>query len=153
MSNRRRKKTEIKEAVVKREAKYRAWDTCRKKMWSPEQMGEDQLTLSPDGKGFINVSGSSTTLSRYLPHLIPLQYTDRKDRNKMEIYEGDIVNSWEGLDIEGPQGHGQYWRKVVRDEDEPRLRFEPETGSTLCKNNEKHFKVIGNIYENPELLK
>lgn len=42
-----------------REIKCGAWNTRQKAMHSPEEMGKDQLTLSPDGRGFINVSGDS----------------------------------------------------------------------------------------------
>lgn len=73
-----------------------------------------------------------------------LQYTGVKDRNGVEIYEGDVVNSWAGInDI--------YLREVVKDENEPSLDFKPKTGFTLCKNNGHLFEVIGNIYENPAL--
>ncbi len=72
----------------------------------------------------------------YNGSVIPLQYTGLKDKSGKEIYEGDIiaVEGMENLPVEYIDGSfmagdsGQY------------LTSYP-------------FKVIGNIYENPELLK
>ena len=58
-----------------REHKYRAWDTSRKKMYSAEELGVDQETLSADGRGFVNISGDSTRLRQFHTHLLPLEYT------------------------------------------------------------------------------
>jgi hypothetical protein len=74
------------------EIKCRAWDKKREKMWTAEEMAEDQLTLMPDGSGFINVSGVSTKLSQRAPHLIPMLWTGRKDCKGTEIYDRDIIS-------------------------------------------------------------
>ncbi len=81
------------------------------------------------------------------------QYTGLKDKNGKEIYEGDIANITLGL-VE----QGGYTERGVMQWNEKSASF-----SFLCNdslfdaafNRPDAFKVevIGNIYENPELLK
>lgn len=75
-----------------REIKFRAWDKHRKKMRSAEEMGRDQMTLSPDGRGFINVHRLLEE-SEYCTNLLPMQFTGLKDKNGKEIYEGDGIRA------------------------------------------------------------
>lgn len=127
--------------------KFEGWDTKSKKMWSPEEMGEDELTINPDGRGFVNVNGSSTKLSHYLSHIIPLQFTGLRDKKGEEIYEGDIIKSGLG-EIFWSENHASFmvrwhnkqWQNI-RGMEEP-----------LFQNSEIAWEIIGNIYENPELF-
>lgn len=121
-----------------REIKFRGWHKEQKKMYSAEEMGQDQLTLMPDGRGFANIHSTSTKLSQIdnNQQMIPLQYTGLKDKNGIEIYEGDIVE-W----------RNKHWYKVY---------FEngcyKADGYELESYAKEEIKIIGNIYENPELL-
>ena len=126
--------------------KFRAWDTVRKKMWPAEEMAGDQMTLMPDGSGFINVSGVSTRLSEKFPHLIPLMSTGLKDMNVVEIYAKDIVQD----------SIGDLWLITTRDCKWVAIRLpwdkenEPPGKYDLCEMGE--LEVIGNVHDNPELL-
>lgn len=67
------------------------------------------------------------------------QYTGLKDKNEVEIYEGDII---------------QWWNKVSK----PRVVESTDGGWNPfiddCQTDGAwHYEIIGNIYENPELLK
>ena len=72
------------------------------------------------------------------------QYAELKDKNGVEIYEGDIVISQDGTG-------GLVYKHIV-EWNEFYKRFEP-MGEDEAHFNRESCEVVGNIYENPELLK
>ena len=75
----------------------------------------------------------------------PQQYTGLKDYNDYEIYEGDIFNIYEN--------GNEYNYKIVYDGDCFMLAFiDSSQGSYPLSAKYRFSKVIGNIYENPELV-
>lgn len=81
-----------------------------------------------------------------------LQYTGLKDKNGKEIYEGDIIRFtyWEHL---MPPSPNVFIGEVIFELGAFKIKrnnivhdFFSRTGTTLV------FTVLGNIYENPELL-
>lgn len=124
-----------------RAIKFRAWDEKRNKMFSAEELGADELQLHPNGRGFFNASSISPRMSEYYSHLIPLEFIGRMDKNGKPIFEGDIVKYLENVEEE-----------VIRE-----VYFEkgsffigPYTASSFDDNEPE---IIGNIYENGDLLK
>ena len=80
---------------------------------------------------------------------ILMQYTGLKDKNQVEIYEGDVCHH--PNDSFGRNAH-VYWA-----ESQTGFWYEPvgELRQFGCHFNAKqteNIEVIGNIYENPELL-
>ena len=127
---------------MQRIIKFRAWDTAHKKMFSPYEMGQDELQLNPDGRGFFNASSLSPKLSQYYPHMIPLQYTGLKDKNGAEGYYTDILNAsfQDNWVVDWDEDEGNYYLRSL-------LGYDP-----LPLRKMKDMVIIGNIWENHELL-
>lgn len=109
-----------------RDLKFRAWDYTRGKFW------------------YFSVDDTIADIRRVLSlsewnDLVKQQYTGLKDRNGKEIYEGDIMEYFSGL---VPKGTNNIKRVIVRWEEKDACFAGCWSGV-----------VIGNIYENPELLK
>ena len=118
-----------------REIKFRAWDG-KAKDWHTFEI-TDNLFESQQAISFGLLGGQ-------VESLVWQQYTGLKDRNGVEIYEGDIITQ------DGYAQHVQWsdmgaWWALVNI---PNVH----SGNHLSALDFDECEVIGNIYENPELL-
>jgi len=78
----------------------------------------------------------------------PLMYTGVKDKNDREIYEGDIIKFYNGIiNIDLEIGFIVFDRLMCYIDTSKR-----ETGDFITNYEKDELEVLGNIYENPELL-
>jgi len=121
-----------------REIKFRAWHHDERKMW---------VNIGTDGLGGIILDTRNMRLQPLKGNAILMQYTGLKDNNSKEIYEGDLVRL---------RNHSTYPYEVYWDgrDSSFRMRFnrEMQFDKTSLLLFAQHGEVIGNIYENPELL-
>lgn len=125
-----------------REIKFRAWIKLLNKMLSHEDLNKTLKNLTK----IEYITGIFLPLNSDIE---VMQYIGLKDSNKNEIYEGDIVKieDYFGDDIIG---------RVIYDETTAGYVFKKGTKKSyflmgLDLEGYVHY-VIGNIYENPELL-
>ena len=120
-----------------REIKFRAWDGFYRRM-----VLVDELHIKTNE---IRYSQGFNTLNKF----VLMQYTGLKDINGVEIYEGDVARLEDG-DFEVCFLEGCWYLRRV-------TTFGTSFGrlwevSAEAQSKSLPFEVIGNIYENPELI-
>ncbi len=87
-----------------------------------------------------------------------MQYTDLKDKNGKEIYEGDILQFsnklvwYNNLRYKGIDMNEVLINHIKYPHERREVRFELTEEWLSSPEISMYWEVIGNIYENPELL-
>jgi len=148
----------------KRIIKFRVWDKVAKRM-SPEfhLFGEFMLMGGIDSWLYESGIKGKDSLER-LNDLVELRSTGIHDKNKVEIFEGDILefaDKWEwyrgSYGIKMLAANEERRKELQRQYDlEPMERREvsiPESYEWLLSSEIKtYWQVIGNVYSTPNLL-
>lgn len=129
--------------------KFRAYDSKHKEMF------EETFVVTEDGEVMVIEQKYSTAPLEYVVvnHLILMQSTGLFDKKGVEIFEGDIIRY--GTNVAEIKRHPTLGFYTVVD---GRERFFGDEMSVddfeeVAEEVSKTFEIIGNIYENPELLK
>ena len=112
-------------------------------------MTVDTLHLGTESLiGFYNIEQETEC---YLDEVILMQSTGLKDKNGKEIYEGDVLSSL-GTELHECYYENELCSFMIRIIN---LKKEGMFGNKIYLNPDtvKYREVIGNIHENPELLK
>lgn len=124
-----------------REIKFRAWDKIGKKFVSAESVSDQKIPVIPTEHGFVLKT-----------KFILSQFTGMKDKDGKEVYEGDVVEAaW--------MHHGKpgqvFMAFIFFNEHIGSFRIGYESLGGFSQD-EVYFryqvKVIGNVYENPDLV-
>jgi uncharacterized phage protein (TIGR01671 family) len=128
---------------MNRELKFRVWDLQRKYFSSEYDIYCSNGSVSSNGSGIVDPNGH---------HFIPQQYTGCKDKNGKEICEGDIIH----YKFDGASYPKEAQDKLLTCEYDASFggyTFDCKGGSYYWAEIQGYVEIVGNIFENSELLK
>lgn len=130
---------------MKREIKFRVWDTKSESMEHEiaigKGYGEDSYIL------FLGLGETFIIEDK----LKVMQYTGLKDKNDVEIYEGDICRCWGGSEFNGYYEYNRIYEVKWQGSGFEMMIDDCGYGWNYS-NGFEYIEVIGNIYEDSHLL-
>lgn len=125
-----------------RKIRFRVWNKRQSKMIGPFNLHELRTSGHPDSEEDIILQDYNSPYEDF-----PImEFTGLEDKNGKEIYEGDILKCW-------CDANNKYFFYEVRDTGWYYLQWGMvEIGGGQRSLTVGDREVIGNIYENPELL-
>ena len=132
-----------------REIKFRAWDKDNEEMIFQDgdiysfRLDGDGLTVGCVGFQHVNEGGNYVERKIWeVPEQVVMQFTGLQDKNGKDIFEGDLVRCGGDMVLGIGFEDGAFLARYDGGRAELYRDFDP-----------KKCEVIGNIYENQELLK
>jgi len=129
-----------------RQTKFRAWDG-KSMIHNGDEGGMNGLKVTNEGVYYYDESNDVFNWYEMSGDYIFMQYIGLKDNNGKEIYEGDIL-AVDWLD----QRYPPHTLPPVSWDDDNACWLLGEGGSPKM-DAQSHMEIIGNQYQNPELLK
>ena len=137
--------------------KFRLWDKDYNYMIEPEDIHPRVTSECITGDGKVleviennSYMGTDISFEDIYNNRILMQYTGLKDKNGKEIYEGDVVK------VSEEYGGHAYSPLVVDFKDScfvlRRINYMSDYNPMFKYDFTQVYEIIGNIYENPELL-
>lgn len=128
-----------------RDIKFRVWDKETKHMHICGEDVHDEISFENETNKayYYNLQNGCGSLREDSAYIL-MQYTGLKDKNRKEIYEGDIVKSYYYIPNEDGTEGERYIIKTIK-YDEVRCKYNIDMFENL--------EIIGNMWDNPELLK
>ena len=127
-----------------REIKFRAWDRELKE-WTNYSINNIDGNLVD----FCNKEAGCWETDKEGKRFVLCQYTGLKDKNGKEIYEGDVIKAISFARWIGVVEYSDENQAFIFDDLDKKYRGK----STVFMNQfDDEFEILGNIYENPELL-
>ncbi len=141
-----------------REIKFRAWDKELESMLvGNNQYGSEEpgISLHLLSSGTFTRLWESLAIFKESERFTLMQYTGLKDKNGVEIYEGDVFHAnTKGTDMQGEIyfKEGCFRMKYGYQNPKKDERKDYFLSSVILNDGAAVMEIIGNIYETPELL-
>jgi len=146
-----------------RTVKFRAWDKKKKQMMGIDYPDKWEEAIAESRERFDKTILFGITDMSKDKSLVLTQWTGLKDSKGVEIYEGDVVKESSDYEMVVLFGEFQtFWKGTVGDasigwhlrlwRSSPEKRYQEGYALSIQDEDEGCLEVIGNIYENANLL-